>query len=449
MKSFKKEFLRAVAFVLIFLVLCSVCEFVLLQFEGNAYVTVRDLQQEEDLDVVVIGNSEATRHFDPYLFQELTGKNSYNLSRFSSTVATQYTLMEQMFRSHKPEKVLVFFDAYTLVKLNPDTLEHTEESAFVQASIWPYLRSPLDRVKYVLSLASADNAYLDRFFPWRLHMPRTPGGVITNVRNKVDDLLGNGRYYDTARASLSNKTSTFVGKGFAPLHVDQVTTAEEINSYCKFTYVKQETQIPEDTKKWIRKMDELCRENDCQLIAVNIPLLPEVAISRMLNIYDAQSRLFEELEIPYWNLNYAKMDALQQMDISYYYDASHMTWAGADIFTESLADVFNAHQRGEDVSAMFYTTDGYLASVDRVVNTWLTEEGQGEQTKLTAYANYGTGAAPEYRFVKIGADGQETVLQDYSAENVCLAKRESGEKFCLYTRNASNPEQPTLRFELE
>ena len=135
MKSFKKQILRAVAFVLIFLVLCSVCEFVLLQFEGNAYVTVRDLQREEDLDVVVIGNSEATRHFDPYLFQELTGKNSYNLSRFSSTVATQYTLMEQMFRSHKPEKVLVFFDAYTLVKLNPDTLEPTEESAFVQAGI--------------------------------------------------------------------------------------------------------------------------------------------------------------------------------------------------------------------------------------------------------------------------------------------------------------------------
>ena len=448
MKSFKK-ILRPVAFTLIFLVLCSICEFVLLQFEGNAYVTVRDLEREEDLDVVVIGNSEATRHFDPYLFEELTGKNSYNFSRFSSTVATQYTMMEQMFRTHQPEKVLVFFDAYTLVKLDPDTLEHREESAFVQASIWPYLRDPVDRIGYVLSLASADQAYLDRFFPWRLHMPRTPGGVITNVRNKVDDLLGNGHYYDTARASLSNETSTYAGKGFAPLHEDQVTTSEAISNFCTFTYAKQEIQIPEDTKEWIRKMDELCRDNDCQLIAVNIPLLPEVAISRMLNIYDAQSCLFAELEIPYWNLNYAKADAVQQMDVSYYYDASHMTWAGAEIFTEALADVFNADRRGEDVSLMFHTTDGYLAAIDYVTNTWLTEESRAEQTELTAYANHGTDVVPEYRFVKMGTDGGEIVLQDYSAENTCLVKLEDGEKVCLYTRNASAPEQQPLRFVLE
>ena len=448
MKSFKK-ILRAVAFVLIFLVLCSVCEFVLLQFEGNAYVTVRDLEAESDLDVVVIGNSEATRHFNPYLFQELTGKNSYNFSRFSSTVATQYTMMEQLFRLHKPEKVLVFFDAYTLVKLNPETLEHTEESAFVQASIWPYLRNPVDRIEYVLSLASADKAYLDRLFPWRLHMPRTPGGVITNVRNKVDDLLGNGRYYDTARASLDNELSTYVGKGFAPIHLDQATTAEKIRATCRFTYTKQETRIPEDTKEWIRKMDELCRENDCQLIAVNIPLLPDVAISEILNIYDAQSCLFEELGVPYWNLNYAKADVLQQMDATYYYDASHMIWTGADIFTESLANVFNAWQQGEDVSHMFYTTDEYLASVDYVTNTWMTAESQGEGTKLTAYANHGTDVEPAYRFVKVGADGSETILQDYSAENVCLAKLEIGEKLRLYTQNISNPAQPPLCFDLE
>ena len=448
MKSFKK-ILRATAFVLIFLVLCSVCEFVLLQFDGNAYVTVRDLEWEENLDVVVIGNSEATRHFDPYLFQELTDKNSYNFSRLSSTVATQYTMMEQMFRTHDPEQVLVFFDAYTLVKLNPDTLEHTEESAFVQASIWPYLRNPVKRLEYALSLASLDQAYLDRLFTWRLHMPRTLGGVITNINNKFDDLTGNGRYYDTARALLSNGTSTYVGKGFAPLHVDQATTAEQISSFCEFSYVKQEIQIPEDTKAWIRKMDELCRENDCQLIAVNIPLLPEVAFSRMLNIYDAQSRLFEEMGVPYWNLNYAKADVLQQMDVSYYYDASHMTWAGANILTESLADIFNAYQSGEEVSDMFYTTEGYLDSIDYVTNVWMTQNIQDEQQILTAYSNHGTRVVPEYCFVKVDPDGHETVLQDYSTENICYAKLEKSEKFRLYTRNASNSAQPPLCFELE
>ena len=448
MKSFKK-ILRAVAFVLIFLVLCSVCEFVLLQFDGNAYVTVHDLEREEDLDVVVIGNSEAARHFDPYLFQELTNKNSYNFSRLSSTVATQYTMMEQMFQSHKPEKVLVFFDAYTLVKLNPDTLEHTEESAFVQASIWPYLRNPVERLKYAMSLASLDRAYLDRFFAWRLHMPRTLGGVISNICNKVDDLMGNGRYYETTRKSLSNEISTYVGKGFEPLHVDQITTAEQISSFCEFPYVKQEIQIPEETKVWIRKMDALCRKNDCQLIAVNIPLLPEVAISRMLNIYDAQSRLFEEMGVTYWNLNYAKADVLQQMDVSYYYDASHMTWAGANILTESLADIFNVYQSGEDVSDMFYTTEEYLASIDYVTNIWMTQASQEDQQILTAYSNHGTDVVPEYCFVKVDSDGRETVLQNYSTENVCRAKLEQGEKFRLYTRNASDSAQLPLCFELE
>ena len=84
-----------------------------------------------------------------------------------------------------------------------------------------------------------------------------------------------------------------------------------------------------------------------------------------------------------------------------------------------------------------------------MTNAGLTEKEAGEQTTFTAHANHGTGVVPEYCFAKIDASGCETVLQDYSTENTCLARLGDGEKIRLYTRNAANPEQQVLSFELE
>ena len=120
---------------------------------------------------------------------------------------------------------------------------------------------------------------------------------------------------------------------------------------------------------------------------------------------------------------------------------------GADILTESVANVYNAYLRGEDVSDLFYTTDEFLASIDYVTNTWLVEKTQGDQTQLTAYANHGTNVVPEYCFVKVDVNGAETVLQDYSTENICLVQLEEGEKVRLYARNTSNLEQAPVSYE--
>lgn len=440
MQSFKKALIRAVSFILIFLVLCNICEFFLLKYEGHAYVTMNDLAKEKDLDVVVIGNSEACRHFNPYLFQDLTGKESFNLSRTASIVPTQYFLIEEMFETHQPEAVMVFFD--------PLTLQRTTESSFIEATLWPHLTSPMRRLEYALALAKADNSYLDRLFPWRSYMTDTLGDLKSNILNKISTLKGDENYYNYAYSLLNEKAYAYPGKGFGPIRLEKGITQEEINKNCKQVYTKKEYRIHEEVQNWIRKMDELCRKNNSQLIAVAIPRLPGYALGSMLNNYDAQAQFFSELGVPFWNFSYAKENLMPRLDASYYYDLHHLTWAGADVLTESLANVFNAYQRGEDVTDLFYTTEEYLASIDYVTNTWFTEKKQDDQTQLTAYANHGTNVVPEYCFAKIDATGTETILQDYSAENVCLVKLAEGEKVRLYARNANNLEQEPVSFEL-
>lgn len=441
MQFFKKRAVQCLLLILIGLVFYSVCEFCLLKPEGAAYATMHDLAKEKDLDVVVIGNSEASCHFNPYLFQEMTGKNAFNLSRTSSIVITQYVLMEEMFQNHKPEKVIVFFD--------PFTLQRMEESSFVQATVWPYLSNPLRRMEYALTLAAEDNAYIDRFFPWRLYMAGTPGDLVYNIKNKLSIMLGNDSYYDYVYSLLNQETNFYLGKGFSPKYADRATTMERVNKNCQCRYEKKEYLMHEDVKEWIRKMNELCRKNNCEMIAVNVPRLPAMAIAHMLNIYDAQEQFFVGIGVPYWNFCYAKEHVMPQLDASYYSDQSHLSWAGADILTESLARVFNAYENGDDISDMFYTTEEYLDSIDFVTNTWLTEKEKGGQTTFIAHANHGTNVVPEYRFAKVDTNGCETVLQDYSTESVCLAKLNEGEKLRLYTRNASNLEQQPLNCEFE
>ena len=131
-----------------------------------------------------------------------------------------------------------------------------------------------------------------------------------------------------------------------------------------------------------------------------------------------------------------------------------MVGEGADILSQAFCDVFNAHQRGEDVSHLFYEYNWQLINaVDYITNTWLTLYDPAQEKEpvdplfleftktydvFIADCNRGTYVQPEYRFAVLLEDGSEYPAQDYSTQSyfICPTGAIDGMTLRVYARVA-------------
>lgn len=451
-----RGFIRLGLFALGFVLLLAFANTHLIQTDSIARMTIREMQQREDIELAFVGSSIVRDHFNAQLITGETGLPSFCATVPTASMPASIALTRELLRTNHPEWIVLVTEPY-----NFQTVREAPEA---QYKLMPFLSDPANMLDYYLRTSREDGYYLDRLLMFR--------GFGAQSLSDVAKTIGLRYFPEQTFARLEktmDPTVSYQGSGFLRHETDE--RADELIRTVQREYTGYTYGLYDGSKEQLELYRQLCEENGAKLMVVIFPNLTAHALAEpgFLDYNDSLMAFCEEMGVPCFNFSFAKPELMPNLD-GYFFDLYHMVGEGADILSEAFCRVFNAYTAGEDVSGLFYANRwAYLDSLTFTPNVWLTafdpggewnpalEQDEARVRELAktqdvylADCNHYVIYVPEYRFVLRREDGSETLLQDYGADTLyaCAPGALSGQTLRVYARLRDYPESGEVWFEL-
>ncbi len=248
----KKESLKIIIKIIIFIII----GFVLLQIATNLlmpkWTTTKDnrmtyimrgfyKEPKNSLDVVFMGNSDVYRGVSPIKLWDEYGIASYNYVSSGQRMWTAYYMMEECLKYQKPK----------LIVLNMD-------SAFIERK-------------------STESNYRKTFDNMKLSLNKIKAITDPVFKNSKEDILSYilpiTRYHSRwSELNDNDFYQAFQNKRFEYKGMDLVATVKPYNN--GYDYMEKDNsdeEIGENCLKYLEKMVNLCKENNIELLLIEIP----------------------------------------------------------------------------------------------------------------------------------------------------------------------------------
>jgi len=434
MKAKLTPYIRIAGFLLCLLLVIAFANQFLLQTDTVAFLTMREMQQSEDIDLAIVGSSVVRDHFDPYLISEKTGLTAYDVAIPTANFQTKLAVTEELFKTNNPEWVIMVCEAYSL--------NSAKESLEAQYKLMPMLSGIGTRARYYLRLCKEDSQYLDRFLLFRVQMASS----LKEVAKTFGLWLDPEGTFERVKESIQ-EDATYMGRGYLRYDTPPMTDEYKRQRIGRLDPTRWEWDYPlfENTKQYLLEYKALCEENGAKLMILIHPMHAGFMLYHPDFIpYNASLMKFcAENGIACYNFSYAKPEFIPNLD-EYFFDYDHMNAEGSRILSESFARFMNMLKAGEDVSSLFYANQyEYQDSIDYIPNCWVlpTQDGRYEADSLHTPI-----WIPEYRFTLVDGEGSETLLRDYAPEAVIDAEIPEGCDLRVYARIQGKDQDPAIYY---
>ena len=434
MKKTVKSLARIAGFCLCLLLMIALANQFLLQTDTIAFLTIREMQKRDDIDMAIIGSSVVRDHFDPYLISEATGLTTFDVAIPTANFQAELAMTEELFKTNSPEWVVMVSEPYNL--------NSAKESLEAQYKLMPMLTGIGTRARYYRRLCREDNEYLDRLLLFRVKMASSPAEVAKTIGLWVDP----EGTYERVREN-GEEGATYMGRGYLRYDVPPMTDAYKRQRFGRLEPTRWEWNYPllESTERSLLEYKALCEENGAKLMIIIHPMHAGFMLYHPDYIpYNASlMRFCEENGIPCYNFSYAKPEFIPNLD-AYFFDYDHMNSEGSQILSHAFADFMNMYRAGEDVSRLFYANQyEYQDSIDYIPNCWVLPEGDDLYRADSLHTSIYT---PEYRFTLVDGEGKETLLRDYSPEDAIEAELPEGCDLRVYARVQGREQDPEIYY---
>ena len=434
MKKRITPYIRMAAFLLCLALLVLFANQFLLQTDTVAFLTMREMQESEDIELAIVGSSVVRDHFDPYLITERTGLKTFDVAMPTANFQAELAMTEELFKTNSPEWVVMVCEPYNL--------NSAKESLEAQYKLMPMLTGIETRLRYYLRLCKEDGMYLDRALLFRTQMASSLG----EVAKTFGLWLKPEETFERVKGNME-EGAAYMGRGYLRYDVEPMTDEYMRRRIGRLEATRWEWKYPlyETTKQSLLEYKALCEENGAKLMVVIHPMHAGFMLYHPDYIpYNASLMEFcAENDIACYNFSYAKPEFIPNLD-SYFFDYDHMNAEGSAILSEAFAEFMNKVRAGEDVSGLFYANQyEYQDSIDYIPNCWVlpTAEGVYEADSLHTPV-----MIPEYRFVLCDAEGGETLLRDYSTDPAIEAQIPEGCDIRVYARVQGREQDPAIYY---
>lgn len=434
MKTKLMPYIRIAGFFLCLVLLIAFANKFLLQTDTVAFLTIREMQQREDIEMAIIGSSVVRDHFDPVLISEETGLTAFDVAIPTANFQAQLAMTEELFKTSSPEWVVMICEPYNL--------NSAKESLEAQYKLMPMLTGLGTKARYYYNLCKEDNEYLNRLLLFRVQMASS----LSEVAKTFGLWLNPEETFERVKGNIE-EGATYMGSGYLRYDIEPMTEEYKRLRLGRLDPTRWEWNYPllESTEQFLLDYKALCEQNGAKLMIVIHPMHAGFMLYHPDYIpYNASlMRFCEEIGIACYNFSYAKPEFIPNLD-GYFFDYDHMNAEGSRILSEAFSSFMNMIRAGEDVSHLFYADQyAYQDAIDYIPNCWVlpTEDGLYEADCLHTPIH-----VPEYRFTLIDSAGQETLLRDYSAESVIDAAIPEGSDLRVYARIQGKEQDPAIYY---
>ena len=283
----------------------------------------------ENIDTLFLGSSHCFRAYDPQLFTELTGKNSFNLGSSSQNYDTSYYLLREAARYNDLKTVYLDMH-YKFLFIDK------QDRDLVQANIISdYMRFSLNKLEFLLTTSETDE-YTNRFLPFRRNWQQL--GDLSYIRSVWEKKQAES-YRNYEPVALEDEY--YAGRGF--VWSDAELNADEITWWDNFTDVPEDMENDSGvtyTLDYIERIVEFCREEGIRLVFVTAPSFDRYL--EEIGPYDLAHQYIQELAdsygIPYLDFNLCRDEYLNLGQESYI-DVDHLNGKGAAALTTLLSEL--------------------------------------------------------------------------------------------------------------
>ncbi len=322
MHNFKKIILHT-ALLIFFVIIILICS-TLPYFWGESYY-YQDYKVRKSLsgklDTLVIGSSHALRSIKPTVLNEKLNTKAYNLSSPLMSMYGRYVMLEKEI-NRNPIKTVYLEISYNALTLNRKTLG-------------------LEGDLYVLG--RFDNVFERINFFTNAFPPDEYRKVLSDIIVRSKNSF-----------SIHNTIEQYKTFGYLSMPSNNQLLSDEVKEKVKNTKVL-DTKIKEESLNYFDKIIKLCKNNDIRVIFVVTPVTERMILeySNLDDIFSQYIDLAKEYNCEYYDFNLDKHRKKLYSEESSFYDNTHMSDSGAEIFSNRLTEIIEDVDRGNNVSNYF------------------------------------------------------------------------------------------------
>lgn len=325
MHNFKKIILHT-ALLIFFVVLLLAC-FMLPYFHGESYYyqdyKVRDSLSGK-IDTLIIGSSHALRSVKPTVLNKNLNLSAYNLSSPLMSMYGRYALLEKEIKRN-PVKTVFFEISYNALTLDKKSLGF-EGDLYVLGRF----DTAFERISFFSNAFSFEE--YEKVFSDTLE------------RSKNSLSIGS-----------SDSIEQYKTLGYLPVPSNDQTLSPKERKEIQ-NKLSLDVKIKEESLNYFDKIIKMCENNDIRVVLIVTPIT-----ERMIVQYDNFDDLFsqymdlaQKYNCEYYDFNLDKKRKELYSEETSFYDITHMSDSGAEIFSNRLSEIIKAVNEGKDISNEFY-----------------------------------------------------------------------------------------------
>ncbi len=316
---------KAVTFVLIGLFLFQTVNHV---FMGKSnYAKYRNYQKQDDIDVMILGNSHAEAAFSPELMETMF-KDEYDqdVSVFNYSISGMRIehlafFMEEALKKNTPN--LIIIETFTFV---PIAEEHREV-----LSRWAFDMLPLSKNKVEAIQYCATEDYWTYYIPFMVY---------------------HTRWKELTKEDIRLVYSEAAWKNYGEVLIEETKQLENVDDYFEkdVSDIDEIQAITDTERESIEKVIQLAEENNIQLLFVSVPYKQQLEMDS-----EELIKINNYLQETYVNGDNVQMLDLnrrrKELDFGYadLQDEGHCNINGAQKVTEHLMDYIIPNYKAEEI----------------------------------------------------------------------------------------------------
>ena len=325
MHNFKKIILHTVLliFFVIIILICSTLPY----FWGESYY-YQDYKVRTSLsgklDTLVIGSSHALRSIKPTVLNEKLNTKAYNLSSPLMSMYGRYVMLEKEI-NRNPIKTVYFEISYNALTLDRKTLG-LEGDLYVLGRF----DNAFERINFFKNAFTTDE------------YKKVLSDVIVRSRNSF---------------FTHNTIKQYETFGYLPMPSNNQLLSDETKEKIKNTKLL-DTKIKEESLNYFDKIIKLCKRNNIRVILVVTPVTEKLILeyNNLDDIFSQYIDLAKEYNCEYYDFNLDKNRVKLYSEETSFYDNTHMSDSGAEVFSNRLTEIIKKVDEKKDITNEFYNS---------------------------------------------------------------------------------------------
>ena len=433
--------LITIAAAAVFFLLCSkVLSFLLLDdTESYTRVMMHQLHHpEQNIDVLFVGSSHVYRSLIPEITDESFGAYTFNAGTSSQKLDGSYALIREAAADNDLQHV--YLELYYGVANETDKESRTEmRSTYI---ISDYMKPTLRKLRYLIE-ASPKEYLINSFIPPRRNWTGLfdPAAMYSLAVKKCST-----EYHNYEWIAPENTDEFYIDRGF--VGNEGSADPEDLWNSMAYNPVTVRDSIGRGDL-WYGSLERIvrfCRNRNIELTFFIAPEQEATVVGRgnYQEYHALIASLAAEYQVPFYDFNLCRPEYFDANDKSLFKDEDHLNTRGAEIFSWLTGEFFSGKISEND---LFYDT--YTDKITTNSISFYGISGPSEPSEdglLNCRIISGTDVA-EFRITAIAENGQETLIQDYSANReFTLPENEHGTLHILYRVPWNKPESVNITY---